>query len=195
MWVTHRNKTSDIQPAALELGLTHVDTAKKPEKQDVMESVKGKAKALLRPLLRTLGAATFASIVALQMGFAAAPVTHGLPVPGHPPIHAVAVHGVTLSWTVPTMNTDGSPIRETLGYKIYRFHPTSRAVPGAQPAEVRDVGSLPSVDSGNGNRTITYRWNGLPQGETDYWTVTAYVRHGTTIEESAYSGEVSGVVK
>ncbi len=36
-----------------------------------------------------------------------------------PPLNEIGIGAVTLSWTAPTLNTDGSPLTDLAGYKIY----------------------------------------------------------------------------
>ena len=83
---------------------------------------------------------------------------------------------VTLSWTAPTQNEDGSPLTDLAGFKIYRSTTT-----GGPYAEVANVGSPTQT---------TYTDTGLADG-TYFYVATAYNTAGT---ESAYSGEASKTV-
>lgn len=75
----------------------------------------------------------------------------------------------TVSWIPPTTNTDGSPLIDLAGYKVYhRTGPTY---------------STEGVDAGN---VTSIQFAGLSEG-THYFVVTAYDVVGI---ESAYSNEV-----
>ncbi|MFO0754220.1 MAG: fibronectin type III domain-containing protein [Thermodesulfovibrionales bacterium] len=76
----------------------------------------------------------------------------------------------TLSWDAPTTNTDGSPLNDLAGYKVYY---------GTAPGSYS-----PPVTVGN---VTSYTISGL-SGGTYYFTVTAYDTAGN---ESSYSNEVS----
>jgi len=79
---------------------------------------------------------------------------------------------VTLSWTAPTTNEDGTPLTDLAGYKLYY---------GASPGIYTNV-----LDVGN---VLTYVWNvGEQEGQTLYFNATAYDLSGN---ESIYNGEVS----
>ena len=76
---------------------------------------------------------------------------------------------VSLSWSPPTTNTDGTPITDLAGFKIY--YGTS---PGSYTASI-DVGNVTSY-------TVT----DLPTGMTLYFALTAYDSFGY---ESDFSSE------
>lgn len=80
----------------------------------------------------------------------------------------------TLAWDAPTTNADGSPISGLAGYKIYY------GISSGAYNQVIDVGNIE-----------TYEVNGLINGTTYYFAVTAY---DTTSSESAYSNEVSKTI-
>ena len=85
---------------------------------------------------------------------------------------ATAIAGTaTLVWDAPTTNTDGSPITDLAGYKIYY---------GTSPASYST-----SIDAG---QVTTYQLNTLTAGLTYYFSVTAYNASGI---ESTFSNEVS----
>ncbi len=77
----------------------------------------------------------------------------------------------TLSWTAPTTNSDGSPLSDLSGYKVY-YGTTSGSY-----TQTTDVGNV-----------TTYEVTGLTEGSTYYFVTTAYDTSGN---ESTYSGEVS----
>jgi Fibronectin type III domain len=77
---------------------------------------------------------------------------------------------VQLSWDAPTTNTDGSPITDLAGYKVYY----SQA-----------GGNFSSVDVG---KVTTYTLSGLQDGKTYFFVTTAY---DTTGQESGFSNDVS----
>lgn len=82
---------------------------------------------------------------------------------------------VAVNWEPPTTNTDGSPVTDLKGYKVYT-----------------------GTSSGNYSENIavgdqtTYNVKGLTEGATYYFTVTAYDSAGT---ESNFSNEVSATVQ
>lgn len=82
---------------------------------------------------------------------------------------------VSLTWGVPTTNTDGSPLTDLAGYKIYY-----------------------GIASGNHSTTInvgnvtTYTITGLTDGVTYYFTGTAYNTQGA---ESDFTPEISMTVQ
>ena len=79
----------------------------------------------------------------------------------------------TFSWTPPTTNTDGTPLTNLGGYKLYY---------GSQPDKFTNV-----IDVGN---ATSLEVTGLPKGEL-YATVTAYSTAG---EESSLSNEVEKLI-
>jgi hypothetical protein len=79
----------------------------------------------------------------------------------------------TLVWATPTTNTDGTPLTNLAGYKVYY---------GTTP------GVYTSVDVGNVN---SYQVNNLTTGQKYYFTVTDYDSKGI---ESAYSSVVSKTI-
>jgi hypothetical protein len=78
---------------------------------------------------------------------------------------------VTLSWTAPTTNTDGTQLKDLAGYKVY-YGTASRTYSTAI-----DVGKVTNCQINN-----------LTDGLTYYFAVTAY---DTSKNESTYSNEVS----
>lgn len=189
MFVTKADRTQARRLDTPELGLRHLDTAKPLDQVDAPSKTSKTKRSFWKPLLKVATAATAAVLISMQVGCVS--MRPG----GHYDALPLPTHGVTLTWTMPTSDTSGAPLHDAVGYKIYRYHPTSRSVPGAQPIEVRDVGVLPAIDTGNGDRSVTYRWNGLPRGEVDYWSVSAYIRPGGVMQESALSNEAVGTVR
>ncbi len=84
----------------------------------------------------------------------------------------VMAASVTLSWTAPTTNEDGTPLTDLAGFRLYN---------GAVSGTYTDM-----VDVGN---VLTYQWIlGDQEGKTLYFNATAYDLSGN---ESIYNGEVS----
>ena len=81
----------------------------------------------------------------------------------------------TLSWDAPTTNSDGTPLTDLAGYKIYY---------GTDSANYTEI-----IDTGN---TTSYQVNNLTDGLTYYFAVTAYDTSGN---ESAFSNEVSKTIQ
>ncbi len=79
----------------------------------------------------------------------------------------------TLSWAPPTTNTDGTPLTDLAGFKVYY---------GTSSGSYTQV-----VNAGN---VTTYTVNNLTS-DTYYFVTTAY---DTTGNESAYSNEVSKII-
>jgi hypothetical protein len=79
----------------------------------------------------------------------------------------------TLAWNAPTTNTDGTPLTDLAGHKIY-FGTSSGSY-----TTIMDVGNV-----------TTYTINNLSSG-TYYFTVTSYDSSGI---ESSYAGEVSKTI-
>jgi hypothetical protein len=82
---------------------------------------------------------------------------------------------ISLAWVPPTTNTDGNPLTNLRGYRIY-YGTASKTYDH-------------SIDVGN---VTTYTLIGLTQGSTYYITATAY---NTFYKESYFSNEVSGMAK
>ena len=80
-----------------------------------------------------------------------------------------------MAWDPPATNTDGSPLTDLGGYKLYY---------GTSPG-IYDH----SIDVGN---VTIYALTGLRQGQTYYLAVTAY---NTSRNEGDYSNEVSGMTR
>ncbi len=77
----------------------------------------------------------------------------------------------TLGWDPPTTNTDGSPLTDLAGFKVF-YGESSRAY-------------IDSIDVGN---VLTAQWElGNQSGKTLYFTVTAYNTSGV---ESPYGPEI-----
>ncbi len=78
----------------------------------------------------------------------------------------------TLSWTAPTTNVDSTPLTDLAGYKVH--YGTSSGY------------YTQSIDINNA-ATTTYQVNNLTDGQTYYFSVTAY---DTSNNESGYSNVV-----
>jgi hypothetical protein len=83
-------------------------------------------------------------------------------------------NSVTLAWNAPTTNTDGTPLTDLAGYKVY--YGTS----SGNYTRAIDVGNVE-----------TYKIEGLQSG-TYYFATTAYDKSGN---ESDYSNEVMKTIK
>ena len=81
---------------------------------------------------------------------------------------AVATGSVTLSWTPPTQNTDGSPLNDLAGYKVYW---------GTSPSSLTNSATVPNAG------LATYVVGQLTPAQW-HFAVTAYTRAGY---ESGYS--------
>jgi hypothetical protein len=92
-----------------------------------------------------------------------------------PPRAGSGAGSATLSWLPPTANTDGTPLIDLAGYRVYR---------GSGPDRLSLERSIPSP----GITTVVI--DGLNSG-THYFAVTAYARTGA---ESAYSAVKSKTV-
>lgn len=77
----------------------------------------------------------------------------------------------SLSWNPPATNSDGTPLTDLAGYKVYYGNSSG------QYTKAIDVGS-----------STSYVINNLPVGATTYFTVTAYDLSGN---ESSFSNEAS----
>jgi hypothetical protein len=84
-----------------------------------------------------------------------------------------------LTWTAPTQNTDGTPLTDLAGFKIYL---------GTTPGGPYPV----SVDIPDPAAT-TFTVPNLTDGETYYFVSTAY-NSAATVQESDYSNEVSKTI-
>jgi hypothetical protein len=82
-----------------------------------------------------------------------------------------SLRSVTLSWDAPTTNTDGTPLTDIAGYKVYY---------GTEYGNYTQ-----NIDVGN---VTTYKVANLTEGLTYYFAVTAY---DTSANESTYSNDVS----
>lgn len=80
-----------------------------------------------------------------------------------------------LTWTPPTQNTDGTPLTNLAGYKVYR---------GPAPTQFTASVTL------QGGGSAAYVWNDLPAG-THYFAVTAI---NTANVESAFSNTASKLI-
>ena len=87
---------------------------------------------------------------------------------------------VTLSWVAPTQNTDGTPLTDLAGFKIY-----AGLVQGGPYGDV-------SITISNPN-TTTFVVPGLGDGETYYFVVTAF-NSADPVEESAFSNEATKTI-
>ncbi len=79
----------------------------------------------------------------------------------------------TLSWQPPTENTDGSPLTDLAGYKIYYG---------------TDVGNYPEVITIDNAGVTSYVVDNLANGTTYYFVLTAFNSNGV---ESSYSEVVT----
>ncbi len=84
-----------------------------------------------------------------------------------------ATGAATLGWAAPTTNTDGTPLTDLAGYKIYY---------GTSSGNYTKV-----INAGN---VTSYTVNDLPAG-TYYFAVTTYDAQNI---ESGYSGEVTKTI-
>jgi hypothetical protein len=80
---------------------------------------------------------------------------------------------VTLQWSAPTTNEDGTQLTDLAGYKVY--YGTT-------------VSLFTSIDIGNVN---SYQVIGLTKGQSYYFALSAYNKSGT---ESNYSNIVSKII-
>jgi hypothetical protein len=94
--------------------------------------------------------------------------------PASPP-KAATPSSITLGWTPPTQNSDGSPITNLAGYKIHY---------GTTSSEYSQTIALENAG------LTRYVVDNLPSG-TYYFAITAYNSQGV---ESALSGEVATTV-
>lgn len=91
---------------------------------------------------------------------------------------AYAEQAVTLEWTPPTTNADGSPCEDLAGFKLYcSFTSNDYTVP-----------ICPPFDAGNVTTAIITFADEEVEGRTVYFVATAYDTSGN---ESGYSNEVS----
>jgi protein involved in ribonucleotide reduction len=93
--------------------------------------------------------------------------------PGTPPANDTTCNGihVTLSWDPPTTNSDGTPLTDFAGYKVY--------------SGISSGNYTQSTDTGN---VTSYTTTNLSGGPTYYFAVTAYDSSGN---ESGFSNEIS----
>ena len=80
-----------------------------------------------------------------------------------------------LTWDAPTTNTDGTPLEDLSGYKVY-YGPSSGVYTS-------------NIDAGN---FLSYNVVDLQDGMTYYFAATAY---DTSANESDYSNEVSKIIE
>jgi uncharacterized protein YfaP (DUF2135 family) len=80
----------------------------------------------------------------------------------------------TLAWDAPTTNTDGTPLTDIAGYKIYY------GTVSGKYSHLLDVGNV-----------TTYKVENLTVGTTYFFVVTDYNTSGT---ESVFSNEVAKTV-
>ncbi len=85
----------------------------------------------------------------------------------------------TLTWTAPTQNTDGSPLTDLAGFKIY----LGQVQGGPYPV---------SVDIADPTAT-TFTVPGLTEGLTYYFVSTAY-NSASPVQESDFSNEVTKLI-
>ncbi|NOZ69431.1 MAG: hypothetical protein GXP46_09380, partial [Deferribacteres bacterium] len=84
---------------------------------------------------------------------------------------------VTLTWTPPTTNADGTPLTDLAGFKVYY---------GTASGNYSQV-----IDVNDPNQT-QYQVTGLTNGQTYYFAVTAYDTSGN---ESDYSNEYAKTIE
>ena len=87
-------------------------------------------------------------------------------------VQALATGSATLSWTPPTQNSDGSPLVDLAGYKIYWGTAS---------------GSYTSVVQLGNPGLATYVVDGLASGATYYFAVSAFNRFATSLASFAAS--------
>ncbi|HEY3784728.1 MAG TPA: fibronectin type III domain-containing protein [Steroidobacteraceae bacterium] len=97
------------------------------------------------------------------------------PSPAPAPLPSPSTSNVTLSWTAPTQNTDGSALTDLHGFKIYY---------GTDATQLTNAVALPFG-------LATYVIDNLPVGATYYFAVTAVTANGA---ESALSTVVSQTI-
>lgn len=97
------------------------------------------------------------------------------PPPPPPPPPPAATGTAMLSWGAPTQNTDGSPLTDLAGFKVYH---------GSSAAALTDVRSV------SGATALSYSFTALASG-THYFAVTAVSSSGA---ESALSVVGSKVI-
>lgn len=92
----------------------------------------------------------------------------------------------TLKWEAPTKNTDGTPLTDLAGYKIY-YDPVSRGYDHKEPKKKLALDDKELKCKKIDTKTeCTYIVSNLGGG-THYFSVTAYTKSG---KESVYSNEV-----
>ncbi len=84
-----------------------------------------------------------------------------------------------LSWSAPTQNTDGSPLTDLAGYKIYLG--TTQGGPYPVSIDIADPA------------TTTFTVPNLTEGTT-YWFVTTAYNSADPVQESDHSNEVSKLI-
>ena len=89
---------------------------------------------------------------------------------------------IKLAWDPPTTNSDGSPLTNPAGYRIYY---------GAAPGVYEPPIDVPLADVVINNGVATYTLPDLAGGQTYYIAVTTYDT-STPLNESDYSNEVIG---
>ena len=91
---------------------------------------------------------------------------------------------IGVSWTAPTTNADGSPLRDLAGYRLY----VGTSTPACPSGSFHSVSS--STASPGANQQVSNRLTGLAANTTYFARVTAVDGSGN---ESACSGTASGV--
>ncbi len=84
------------------------------------------------------------------------------------PAWAAKFVGVTVHWTAPTTNTDGTPCTDLAGFDIYY---------GPNPSALTQRVKLPNPAQ------ASYRFSTLPSGAV-YFVVTSYTTSGTQSQPS-----------
>jgi len=93
---------------------------------------------------------------------------------------------LNVSWTAPTTNADGTPLKDLAGYRLYLGTQTP-ACPSASFHSVSSTTAAPAA-----NQQVSQRLTGLSVNTTYVGRVTAVDTSGN---ESACSGSASGVAK
>ena len=90
---------------------------------------------------------------------------------------------IKMAWDPPTTNSDGSPLTNLAGYRIYY---------GAAPGVFEQPINVPLADVVMDNGVATYTLPDLVGGQTYYIAITAYDASAPELNESDFSNEVLG---
>ncbi len=94
---------------------------------------------------------------------------------------------VTLAWTEPTTNADGTPLTDLAGYRVYLGTAVPPPCPDASFDAVAALSSTPTI-----GESVAYQVPGLTAGVTYFAVVTAVDLSGN---ESSCSGAASGAAR